>query len=341
MKKSIFILLSLSNVILFGQDIHFSQFDMTPVLINPAQAGMYEGNARLHLNNKNQWSSLGNPYQTIHASFDLPMFKKDYRKAHLGLGLDFYSDKAGDAQFGNTVGGLAVSGIVPINGFNRLGVGIFSSFGQYSANLSKLTWGSQFDGETFNEDYNSNEILTFNSKMYFDLSTGIMYEYMNANSQFLTEDIVRFRLGAAMYHINKPIQQFLANDNELPQKLVFHTSLHYDFIDSKVSLLPSAYYSIQLKYREMLVGFLFKYELKQGTKYTGLFNRSALYLGAYYRNNDAIIPQLGFEFTNFMLALSYDYNISSLATNGTNGNGGIEISFRYTAWPKAILKRKS
>jgi len=45
---------------LYGQDIHFASFWMTPLLINPAQAGA-EHDMRAIINYRNQWNSVATP----------------------------------------------------------------------------------------------------------------------------------------------------------------------------------------------------------------------------------------------------------------------------------------
>jgi len=43
----------------FAQDVHFSQSNMTPLLVNPALTGVYGGTHRAFLNYKNQWRGAG------------------------------------------------------------------------------------------------------------------------------------------------------------------------------------------------------------------------------------------------------------------------------------------
>ena len=57
-----------------AQDIHFSQFDETPVQLNPATVGV-QHEIRGILNFKNQWQSIGSPYRTYAFSFDARLLK--------------------------------------------------------------------------------------------------------------------------------------------------------------------------------------------------------------------------------------------------------------------------
>lgn len=47
----------------YAQDIHLSQFFNTPWLQNPALAGVFTGDVRIRAVYRNQWQSVGFPYQ--------------------------------------------------------------------------------------------------------------------------------------------------------------------------------------------------------------------------------------------------------------------------------------
>src|ERR1700741_4799335 len=95
-------LIALSSVFALGlnaQDIHFSQFNEAPLLINPANTGLFNGYSRANLNYRNQWSSAGSPFKTIAASFDAEIGLKKAKGAYLGLGGFVFQDKAGAANW--------------------------------------------------------------------------------------------------------------------------------------------------------------------------------------------------------------------------------------------------
>ena len=48
-----------------AQDIHFSQVDANPMLLNPAYAGFYNGAGRFGAIYRNQWASVSIPFQTF------------------------------------------------------------------------------------------------------------------------------------------------------------------------------------------------------------------------------------------------------------------------------------
>ncbi len=324
--------------ITFAQDVHFSQFVQTPQLINPGAAGSFIGTFRGILNYKTQWGVFGSPYKTYAASFDLPVAKGNGKKAYLGLGGNFYKDVAGDANFGNFLGGFSVAGILPITEYHHFSAGIHIGFGQYSAQISNLTWGNQFNGEKFDTQINSNEVLSLNSKLYADFGAGLFYEFKNTTHFFLGSELKSFNIGIAAYHINQPKQDFLGiKEDALKMKFIGQFSGTFDITNSKVALVPSMFYAKQFKFQEITAGLLVKLRFGEETKYSGLFKQTAFYFGAHYRVKDAIIPQVYLEFSDYMVGISYDYNNSSMS-DVTHGNGGFEISLKYVNKPKAIQR---
>jgi len=59
-----------------SQDIHFSQYFNTPLIINPALTGVFGGDQRAMLAHRNQWASVASPYKTYGASFDTRLLKR-------------------------------------------------------------------------------------------------------------------------------------------------------------------------------------------------------------------------------------------------------------------------
>ncbi len=321
-----------------AQDVHFSQFGQTPQLINPGATGVFDGSVRAILNYRSQWSSFGDAFTTYAASFDAPIAKGNGRHAYFGIGTNFYKDVAGKSDFGNFQAGLSFSGILPIADNHTISLGIQGAYGQYSASLARLTWGNQFNGEEFDLEVNPNETFSIQSSRYFDLGTGIYYEFKNTTTEFLGSDMSSFNVGVAGYHLNKPKQDFLSDtEDEIPMKIIAQFSGTFDMKSSSLSLIPSMFYAIQGPHKEITPGLLFKIRMGNSTKYTGLFKQGAVYFGSHYRVGDAIIPQVYLEFTDYMIGVSYDYNNSALSSV-TGGNGGFEISIRYINRPKAIQR---
>ena len=137
MKKGLFIIFSCIASLSWGQDIHFTQSQEVPMLINPAATGMFNGWERVSVNHKNQWVNSGTRYFTTSIAAYMNFFKpKRGDRAHMGFGIQFYNDIGGDSKFGTKQFLLNFSGIVPLNEMHELSTGIQVGIGQRTGDLT-------------------------------------------------------------------------------------------------------------------------------------------------------------------------------------------------------------
>lgn len=324
-----------------AQDIHFSQLSETPLLLNPAATGVYDGYYRGILNYRSQWAAMGNPYRTFMGSFDMPIEnKRNSYGAHLGIGALLFSDKAGDSDFGTTQGNISLSGIVPVDDFNTISAGIEAGVAQRSVDINAIQWPNQYDGQSYNPALPSYETDGAGSFLFFDMAAGLHYEYLRYFGTFYGKEMVRLTAGAAVFHVTKPLQRFYdgATENQYP-RIVVHSTLIYDFEGTTVGIVPSVLYMSQGPASEIDVGFLLRFKISQGTKVTGFISESAFSAGIHYRFKDAFSPQVFFELSNFGIGFSYDINTSSFS-QATKNKGGLEVSIRYSKLKGALYKNK-
>jgi hypothetical protein len=78
-KARLTILLFSLQVVVHAQDIHFSQFFETPLLRNPALAGIFTGDYRVQMVYRDQWGSVTDGYRTgsLNGEYKLPIGKQD------------------------------------------------------------------------------------------------------------------------------------------------------------------------------------------------------------------------------------------------------------------------
>lgn len=62
-----------------AQDLHFSQFTMTPLQLDPSITGKFGGDQRVILNYRDQWRSVAAPFKTYGFSFDTHLNQKRKR----------------------------------------------------------------------------------------------------------------------------------------------------------------------------------------------------------------------------------------------------------------------
>ncbi|HEU4719218.1 MAG TPA: PorP/SprF family type IX secretion system membrane protein [Bacteroidia bacterium] len=340
MKK--IVILIFSGVFSFaakGQDIHFSQFNETPMHLNPAYTGMFDGLFRITLNYRQQWAAMGHPYTTAAAAFDMPlMYAKD--RAYMGIGAFLYRDQAGDSKFGTFTGALSFSGIVPLSENDKLSAGMMGGYSQKSATITSLQWENQYVNGAYDPTAATGESNLLTSFPYADLAAGFAYQHRHEIGNIAEKNIFELNAGASAFHFNRPSEKFRGGGGEkLDMRYVFHAQVRYDLPGTRFSVRPSAYYMSQGPAHEIVFGTLLRYRIRNGTKITNFFSESGIGLGVHYRWNDAIIPQLYYDLGDMFIGLSYDLNISRYSTV-SKMNGGFEVTIRYADLNSALYKNK-
>ncbi|NLL27250.1 MAG: PorP/SprF family type IX secretion system membrane protein [Bacteroidales bacterium] len=332
MKK---ILISISFLLLAlivkPQDIHFSQYNEAPLMVNPALTGYFKGQHRIALNYKNQWRSLGGAYNTYAFTYDAPVTKMTRNKSgYLALGANFFKDIAGDLDFGNLNGKLNIAYHLKLNEYNMLAAGIYGGFGQYSLNSTNMQWGNQYDGiGGFDPSLPSNEYILSESFKYVDFGFGMNWGF-NKNSKTMTSnDGVKANAGFAVHHVNKPeFKYFKDSESRLGMRISAHARAQIGIDNSNAAIVPQLLVQVQRKQSEFVPGLSGRFTLREESKYTGFINDAYISFGGFYRVGDAIIAQALLEISDISLGVSYDINVSKLS-KATKGRGGFEVMLRY------------
>ena len=256
------------------------------------------------------------------------------------MGLDFFSDKAGDAKMATTQVNLSLSGMVPLNDKSVLSGGLMTGFAQRSTDLSGLEWGSQYNGMSYDGALPTGETTTATSYSFMDLGAGVQYSYGNNEMYISSNNARKINLGVSLFHPHQPSYSFYADKTQkLYMKIVLHGDASVGVKNTNLVLKPSYMIFIQGPTKEITPGLAFQYILQEGSKYTGTKKPVALTLGGYYRVLDAFIAVAKFEYSNYAIGLSYDVNLSRLKTVSKT-RGGFEISLRFIS-PGAFGKRSS
>lgn len=315
---------------LFAQDIHFSQFQQTPLIVNPALTGAFSGDQRAILNYKSQWTSFGAPYKTFAFSFDSGLLKKKWKKSYLGAGLSAYNDQAGDTKLGTMQVIAGLSAILTLNNNQNISAGISAGYVQRSMKGDSFEWGNQFAKGVYDPGQSSGEAATaFAPFGYADVSGGLNWNYGKDAADIASNDELKISAGLAAFHLNRPDQKFLTLKQEkLHIKLIGHVGAYIGIENTNISLLPSLIYFRQGSAQEINAGMMIRYTITEESRFTGFIKECAVSIGGHYRLGDAVIPQIMVEYANYAIGISYDVNVSALKTV-TNTRGGIEIALRY------------
>lgn len=319
MKKFFFICVVLISALKgWGQDPNFSQFFSSPLTLNPALTGKFDGQYRVAGNYRNQWPTIYNAYVTSTMSVDMSVLKNRISDIdQMGVGILAYSDKAGDGALKSTYGGLSLAYHKGIdeNAMHQIGAGFQTVFVNKRLDVTNLKFQDQltplgFTGvtsEVFLQDQ-----LNVN---YVDVNAGVIY---NGS----TNGYNNFYLGASMYHINRPKESFkganfLLNPRTTLQAggkvpLANYNAFHF-----------AASHSTQAGAHNTMIGGAISINTNNDD-----IDPTNFYVGSWVRFGDAVIPYIGLEFKGMRFGASYDINVSSLKP-ASNARGGIEISLIY------------
>src|SRR3954468_5085394 len=93
-----------------AQDPNFSQFFVSPLTLNPALTGKFDGVYRVAGNFRNQWPTINNAFVTKTASIDFGILKKRIPdNDQFGVGIMGFTDRAGDGVLTSNYLGLSIA----------------------------------------------------------------------------------------------------------------------------------------------------------------------------------------------------------------------------------------
>ena len=333
-KHLLILLLLISGMTANAQDIHFSQFYLSPLNLNPALTGVMNCNIRLTGNYRNQWASVlkSNAYSTYSASYDhkIAVGRYDY----FGIGATFWGDVAGEANFATTTGKISASYAKRLAGGRNeahyLSFGFEGGLAQRSIDFINLRWGTQHDGNGgYNGDLNSQE-TTFDQPnfLFADLGAGILwFSVFDENNNLY--------VGGAYHHLNRANQSFDSNNQDfIYSRFTGHVGGEFE-LAPRFGLVPGIIAMKQGPSFQLNSGTSFKFLLGSGR---GKFsNYQAFQLGGWVRISnkvqsgiltDAFILSPRFDYNQFSLGFSYDINVSALRP-ASNNNGAFEFALVY------------
>jgi type IX secretion system PorP/SprF family membrane protein len=307
---------------LFAQNYHFSQYFSSPLSINPALTGYYDGSLRINATHRNQWSQDGKPFTTIAASADARLLQEKI-DGKLGIGLMFNSDKSNGDALSTNIGSFSIAYNLPLDadGNIELGGGLQTYFTQKTLNPFGLTFENQFGSNGFNPNIATPEMSKSFTSSYLSVSGGLLLNIHASESSSLY-------IGAAIYNANKPKSSFLNTNVNEPARLNFQLGGSFNFSESS-HLQLSSLYSSQQGASETVFG---------GIGVIDFGETNSIQLGGFYRVNDAFIPYIGIGLGALTAGISYDISGGNLKTVGILKNS-TEFSLRFTREDMSERKR--
>ncbi len=314
-KKILFIigLLLVQLIKTNAQDLHFTQHYLSPMQVNPALVGQFNGCFRMNANYRNQWGSMmgASAFQTIAFSADMPILKQQMNGNFFGMGMDFFSDKAGDVNYGTQMIGFNFGYCKILNKKKPLTVAAAFHVGNWSKkiNIADVTLTDMSDLKNI-----SSGGISF---MDFGVGTFMFHQPLSWLS---------YNVGLSAYHINSINETFVKLTDNFGKKIQLHTNAYIQVSDA-YTLIPTVLYINQLKARELQISIMNKVLIdddgrKETAIYFGLGTRVA------HPSIDAMMLYFRVDFNHISVGLSYDFNVSGLHYT-SNSFGGPELALQY------------
>lgn len=321
MKKGILaaLLFVLVRLTCAAQDHMYSQFFNSPVYLNPALNGQFEGDLRMNLIYRNQWSSVPGSLNYLSASLDynIPKFGG-------GVGLIFTRGSEGTAYLNNNNIAGVYSYSVGSDDF-VLSFGLQAGVSNRSIDYSKLIFGDQIDPRLgyIPGSSTSADLPQFNNKFYFDSGAGINLV------------VGEFMIGGALQHINRPNESFTGTPAKLPMRATGHISYRWD-------LDPNGNYDDEDKSYVIPSVVIYKQSTSQSINAGMEYKRKGISAGLWYRSGgvsgpSAVVVSLVFDlFINregkekLRFGLSHDAPTSRLNYSNTSGTSEGSLNYQTT-----------
>lgn len=307
-----------------SQDVHFSQYDFSPLSLNPANTGNFDGDWRISSNYRTQWKKVSKAYVTNSFGYDQQVYLMNEKFSAGGFLL---SDRAGDGSLKTTK--IYISGAYHKTIDNhQFHFGLQPGLVLRSVDMAKITFPDQFNMQTgqFDNQLTSNEVGFKDSQSFLDVNLGLGW-----NRKFGKYTPA---FGFALYHLNRPKDNFFNNDQKLSARKVLNANVKID-ITPKIFVTPGLLLMASAKSSQTIVGSKIGYNLNIGDIKSVFVNLSRR--DGFKTMNDANIIAAGVNYRNFDIGVSYDVNISDLRI-ATNSRGAFEIAIIYTA-PNTRLKK--
>ena len=321
----------------FAQDLHFTNYFIAPTFFNPAQTGAFSGNLRGALLYRDQWRSVApNPFQSAIIAFDSPIVFGLTKQHWVGVGMTLFNDRAGSP--GQTWSGFYPSVSYHI-AFDKKFRNVFTIGAQYGfasrgyntdgwisedEELGQIGFTSPDRGIIMGEPGSGDDF----SAGYSDLNIGIMFK--SAIDKFS-----KIEIGAALMHVFSPNFSFGQNTtsgtssiSEIGSRINAH--IKYRRASSPQMIWePSIYYSSTTGASNIQIQLRNQYLLKKKGDFS-------IITGLGYRLGDSAQILTGVQYKDWVIALSYDYGISELASEGISSayELGVQKLFIFNKRPK-------
>lgn len=308
--------LALFMLPVFAQDIHFTQFNMSPLTLNPANTGAFNGSVRLGGIFRDQWNYIGAPkgYRTPSFFVDAPLPFLVRKRDWIGVGVSVYQDVAGTGKL--TTGNAGISAAYHL-ALKKDYSSVLTVGAQYGFNQRRLADKNALTTETSIVNGSDPELMGLSTQgtNYSDLAAGVGFKTALNKKMGL-------ELGFSMGHLMRPKYGILGTASVARQPI--RSTLHGTFnmnLSDKLSLHPAFLFQTMAGTNEIALQAVAGYKLKPEST-------TVLRGGLGYRMRDAAKFLVGIDMGKLRVGAAYDLNLSDLSPV-TNNHGGFELAANY------------
>ncbi len=307
---------------LWAQDLHFSQFYHHPMHYSPALTGAFEGEMRAMGLLRSQWTSVPVSYRSLALGADKRLWQRGAQRIAAGLVLQ--GDRAGDAGLSWVQGGVSVSVAQRLGPRQYVAVGVSAAWVQRRFDIDRLKFSSQWTGDVFDPGLPTRENFSQTSGLSPSFGVGLSWRVQGSNLRNGAE------VGLGAFHLNRPSIGFrdASSALRLPVRWAGSASV-CSRVSAQADLLLFATAQQMGTAGEVLLGAGFRLWLKP--------EETAVRFNASARIGDAIIPSLQYEVGDWIVGVSYDWNVSDFQI-ATRAQGGIELAAVYRPLPVPPVK---
>lgn len=321
MKKLILLFLSISTFSFAQQDKNLSIWYQSPVLYNPGALSTGEEDFSLTTNFRSQWLTIPQPgigmrTNTLNAEFKI---QDGSMGNNFGIGINALNEETGDAKLMTTSISIPINYTINLDRKNKLSVGISPGFFQQSVNRPSQTWESDWNGNGFFPNKNT-ELGLNNSYSSIDLGIGTFYQ-----RTFKTK--TRIFGGLAFNHLTRQKINFSFGGDRIYINSVVSAGADITTRNKNLRIHPNFLYFRSGPGYNLMAGISLEHLLREGSEITTLNKTVCVNYGFYYRYKDAISTTIGFKLKGVRLGIAFDTNISYLS-QATNSIGAIEVYFK-------------
>lgn len=314
---------------LTAQDVHFSQYYASPLTLNPALTGKFNGLYRVTAIYRDQWRNIqeqkSNTFMTPSLSVDFSLLKDKLKNSALGVGAVVTYDKVGAFNTIDVGGSVAYHLGLDKKGNYHFALGLQ---GVYSNR--RLSPDFTFEDEILNNIPQSldDQLIDTKARHIFDLGAGALFDAKVAKNTTLYA-------GYSASHLLTPKDDFIANNTgneeyKTPMRHVAHLGAEIGI--KRFIIIPGVLFQTTAATNEINFGLTGGYKVVEKQN-----KNTTIFLGAWYRLNEggALIAKGGIDFENFRLTGAYDFGLAGMGKDSKNATNvgkmptAFEIAISY------------